>query len=99
MLTPKEAEQRLREHFLIEPPQLRGTLYFPGGWAEDDDDYLLEWGAREFLVEGRESFGRWDNIAYFVNKQTGEVRKAHFNASFDKIDNMEEHYTSGVNDD
>ncbi|MFT4281540.1 hypothetical protein [Microbacterium sp.] len=93
MLTPREAEQRLRDYFREDPPPLRGTLYFPGGWAEDDEDYLLEWGAREFIVDGRESFGRWDNLVYFVNKHTGEVSKGHFNANFGKIDKMVEHFS------
>lgn len=51
MLTPGEAEQRLRDHFREHPPALRGTLHFSGGWSEDDRDYVIGWGAREFEVD------------------------------------------------
>lgn len=91
MLTPDEAEQRLREYFRDNPPALRGTLYFPGGWSEDDKDYVIGWGAREFEVEGREGFGRWDNLVYFVDKRTGEVRKENFTPNARRIHDMVHH--------
>ncbi|WP_461104523.1 hypothetical protein [Tessaracoccus terricola] len=54
------------------------------------------WGSREFLVEGREAFARWDNLAYFVDKQTGEVRAEVFSASFDKIGDMTDFSAEGT---
>ena len=91
MLTPQDAERALREYFREHPPSLMGQLHFTGTWWEDDQDYLLTWGSREFLVEGREAFARWDNLAYFVDKQTGAVRTELFNASLRKIQQMTEH--------
>lgn len=94
--TPEEAQSILRTHFGMHPPRLTGTLHFTGEWAEDDDDYLLVWGAREFIVEGRDSFARWDNLAYFVSKQTGEVWSGPFNANFRKIKKMIKHRPDGT---
>ncbi|MEK8142093.1 hypothetical protein NKH18_04165 [Streptomyces sp. M10(2022)] len=51
-------------------------------------DYLPVWGAREFLIDGREAFARWDNLAIFIDKRTGEVRADHRTLNFRKIREM-----------
>ena len=61
-------------YFAEHPPAISGELYIAPEWYEDAVDYLPVWGAREFLIDGREAFGRWDNLAIFIDKRTGEVR-------------------------
>jgi hypothetical protein len=88
MVTIQEARLLLEQYFAAHPPAIVGELYIAPDWREDDEDYLPSWGSREFLVEGREAFARWDNLAIFIDKRTGEVRKELFTPNFDKIANM-----------
>lgn len=74
MLPPSEARNLLVAYFAEHPPAISGELYIAPEWYEDAVDYLPVWGAREFLIDGREAFGRWDNLAIFIDKRTGEVR-------------------------
>lgn len=46
------------------------------------------WGSRQFYVDGIEAFGRWDNLAVFIDKRTGAVRKEFFTPNFTKIRQM-----------
>ncbi|WP_445402543.1 hypothetical protein ACSMX9_13345 [Streptomyces sp. LE64] len=85
MLTPREARARLLAHFAEHPPPLSGELYIAPEWYEDAADYLPVWGAREFHVDGLAAYGRTDNIALFVDKHTGEVRRDWFTPNFDKV--------------
>jgi hypothetical protein len=65
-----------------------GTLYVsPEGFA-DADDYLVVWGAREFLVDGDLDYLLVDNTVTFVSRTTGKVRDDVMVLSFDKVDGM-----------
>src|SRR3546814_10672314 len=75
MLTIHEARERLEAYFAQHPPAMSGELYISDDWNEDDSDYLPAWGAREFFVEHRQSFVRMDNLALFIDKQTGDIRR------------------------
>lgn len=88
MLTIHEARERLEAYFAQHPPAMSGELYISDDWNEDDSDYLPAWGAREFFVEHRQSFVRMDNLALFIDKQTGGIRRANHVAEFDKIQAM-----------
>lgn len=88
MLTIHEARERLEAYFAQHPPAMSGELYISDDWNEDDSDYLPAWGAREFFVEHRQSFVRMDNLALFIDKQTGDIRRANHVAEFDKIQAM-----------
>jgi hypothetical protein len=48
------------------------------------------WGAREFLVDGREAFARWDNRVIFIDKQTGEVHEGMRNLHVKKVNAMKQ---------
>ncbi|WP_328907943.1 hypothetical protein OG230_35860 [Streptomyces sp. NBC_00234] len=88
MLPPSEARNLLVAYFAEHPPAISGELYIAPEWYEDALDYLPLWGAREFLVDGREAFGRWDNLAIFIDKRTGEVRSDLRTLNFRKISAM-----------
>ncbi|WP_194410984.1 hypothetical protein [Microbacterium cremeum] len=85
MVTIREARQLLERHFVEHPPAVSGELYIASEWYEDATDYMPVWGAREFLVEGREAFARWDNRVIFVDKETGEVHAGLRNLHAKKI--------------
>ncbi|RXZ69937.1 hypothetical protein [Agromyces albus] len=87
MVTLEEARSALERHFAEHPPAIAGELYI-AEWYEDDSDYLPVWGAREFLVEGREAFGRWDNMVIFIDKQSGEIREDVHTLNLEKIEEM-----------
>lgn len=88
MLTISEAREKLEAYFAQHPPVMSGELYISDRWREDDTDFMPAWGAREFFVEHRQAFVRMDNIALFIDKETGDVRQAHRVAEFDKIHAM-----------
>ncbi|MGW8884609.1 hypothetical protein [Streptomyces sp. NPDC055749] len=85
MISPSEARKLLVAYFAEHPPAISGELYIAPEWYEDAVDYLPVWGAREFHIEGREAFGRWDNLAIFIDKRTGEVRSDWYTPNFRKI--------------
>ncbi|QEO15131.1 hypothetical protein FLP10_12440 [Agromyces intestinalis] len=87
-MTIQEARRRLEQYFAEHPPALSGQLYIGSEWWEDADDYLPYWGAREYIVDGRLEFNRMDNLAIFIDKRTGEVRREYFTPNFDKIAGM-----------
>jgi len=65
-----------------------GTLYVsPDGFA-DEDDYLVVWGPREYIVDDNPYFILLNNTATFVDRQTGEVRDVPYALHLDKIDAM-----------
>ena len=76
-VTIHEARRLLDRHFATHPPAISGDLYIAREWREDDHAYLQVWGSRQFLVEGREAFARWDDLVIFIDKQTGEVTEEH----------------------
>jgi hypothetical protein len=65
-----------------------GTLHVSTNGLEDDDDFLVVWGAREWLVEGNPSYELLNNTATLVSKETGEVRDVPATSIFDKVDGM-----------
>jgi hypothetical protein len=66
-----------------------GTLYVaPTGYA-DADDFLVEWGPREWLVDGDPSWVLLNNTATLVSRCTGEVRDEAASAVLDKLDRMQ----------
>ena len=85
MLTIHEARRLLERHFAEHPPAISGELYIAPEWYEDASDYLPVWGAREFLVEGRQAFARWDNRVLFITKETGEVHEGLRNLHAKKV--------------
>ncbi|WP_350349142.1 hypothetical protein ABIQ69_04175 [Agromyces sp. G08B096] len=88
MLTIQEARRALERHFAEHPPAVSGDLYIGDGWYEDEQDYLPEWGSRQFLVDGNPSFGRLDNLAIFIDKHTGAVREDYVTPNLKKIRGM-----------
>ncbi|QAY73148.1 hypothetical protein ET445_07090 [Agromyces protaetiae] len=88
MVTIQEARRSLERYFAEHPPAISGDLYIGDEWFEDDQDYLPVWGSRQFYVDGLEAFARWDNLAIFVDKRTGEVRKDFHTPNFAKIRRM-----------
>jgi hypothetical protein len=88
MLTFDDARRVIEEHLRAHPPGISGTLYVSPEGFEDETHYLPVWGAREFLVDGQDAYGRWDSRVLFVDKQSGEVTEDIQTLAFDKIDAM-----------
>ncbi|MFB9308830.1 putative FMN-binding regulatory protein PaiB [Agromyces hippuratus] len=88
MVTIQEARSLLEQYFVSHPPAISGELYIAPEWYEDASDFLPVWGAREFLVDGREAFARWDNRVIFIDKQTGDVHEGMRNLHVKKVNAM-----------
>ena len=88
MVTIHEARRLLERYFVEHPPAISGELYIAPEWYEDASDFLPVWGAREFLVDGREAFARWDNRVIFIDKQTGAVHEGWRNLHAKKVNAM-----------
>jgi hypothetical protein len=88
MVTIQEARQILEHHFVEHPPGISGDLYIAPGWFEDEQDFLAVWGSRQFFLDGVEAFARWDNLAIFIDKRSGDVRQEFFTPNFEKISAM-----------
>ncbi|UOE42644.1 hypothetical protein [Agromyces larvae] len=88
MVTIQEARRSLEQHFGEHPPAISGHLHIGSEWYEDADDVLPTWGSREYLVDGHVQFNRNDNLAIFIAKRTGEVRREAYILNLDKIDAM-----------
>jgi hypothetical protein len=86
--TIQEARRLLERHFEEHPPAISGDLYIAPEWYEDEQDYLPVWGSRQFYIEGREAFGRWDNLVIFIDKRTGEVREEIHTLNLEKVRKM-----------
>ncbi len=54
--------------------ETEGTLYVGHVW-EDEDGFLVEWGAREYLVDGDVDYVILSNLALIVNRWTGLVEE------------------------
>lgn len=66
-----------------------GTLYVsPEGYA-DDRDFLVVWGAHEYLVDNDPRYLLLNNLVTFVDRETGEIRDVPHSLHLDKIDAME----------
>lgn len=88
MLSFDDARRVIENHLRAHPPGISGTLYVSPEGFEDDTHYLPVWGAREFLVDGQDAYGRWDSRVLFVDKQTGEVTEDVQPLAFRKIKAM-----------
>ncbi len=88
VVTIQEARQILERHFVEHPPAILGDLYIAPEWFEDEQDFLPTWGSRQFFLDGREAFGRWDNLVIFIDKRSGDVRQDFYNLNLEKIDEM-----------
>jgi hypothetical protein len=88
VVTIQEARQVLKRHFSEHPPAISGDLYIAPEWFEDEQDFLPVWGSRQFLLEGREAFGRWDNLVIFIDKRSGGVREDFHTLNLEKIGKM-----------
>lgn len=65
-----------------------GTFYVDTRGAEDDESYLVEWGAREWLVDRDLDFMLLNNLATFVVKATGAVVTEIYTTQIARIDLM-----------
>ncbi|MFB6610027.1 hypothetical protein ACFCVO_06905 [Agromyces sp. NPDC056379] len=83
-----EARQALAQYFVEHPPAISGDLFIADEWFEDEQDYLPVWGSRQFHLDGVEAFARWDNLAIFIDKRTGEVRQEFRTPNIVKISSM-----------
>ncbi len=65
-----------------------GTLYVsPDGWL-DEEDFLVQWGPSEWLVDGDSTFVLLNNTATLVSRSTGEVRDETASAILEKMHRM-----------
>lgn len=73
---------------------LRATWGGPGTpWTsqlglEDDEGYLVQYGAKEFLVDGDPAFQIMESSCLLVDRHVGLVEHQNVNVIFDRIDAM-----------
>lgn len=65
-----------------------GTLYVSPRGYQDDEDYLVEWGAREHLLEGLPGFVLLNGVSTFVNIETGTVHDEPTVENLERIKHM-----------
>jgi hypothetical protein len=80
----KAADSWLRENWGATP----GTPYVSPEGLQDDEDFLVEAGPREWLVDEDLGYLLMNNTVTFVSRETGEVRDETTTEVFDKIDAM-----------
>ena len=77
-----------REYLAATWEDTLGTPYVsPDGYA-DADDFLVVWGASEYLVDGDSNYALLSGTVLFVSRDTGEIREESFVTNMDKIDAM-----------
>jgi len=59
----------------------------PNGF-EDGEDFLVVWGAREYIVDGDNNFILLNGTVTFVNRETGLIRDELMVEQFAKVDGM-----------
>lgn len=74
----------------IEPMwrNMRGHLYISSDGLEDDDWYVVYYGAREWFFDMDIRYMTLDQPLAFVNKHTGEFRFETHMTSLDRLDAM-----------
>jgi hypothetical protein len=65
-----------------------GTPYAAPTGLRDADDYLVSWGAREWLVEGNADYMLMNGVVTFVSIETGEPRDELMILNFEKVAGM-----------
>lgn len=66
-----------------------GTPHVGDVW-EDEDGFLVEWGAREYLVDHNEDYRINSNLSLIVNRWTGIVDQYVTSDILERIDKMVE---------
>jgi hypothetical protein len=88
MITFAEAVTSAREYVEARWGATWGTPHVLNKGYQDDDDYLIVWGTREYLVDGDLHSLLFNNTSIFVSRRTGEIREETTTEMFDKIDKM-----------
>jgi hypothetical protein len=65
-----------------------GTPYVSPSGLRDEDDYLVSWGAREWLVDENPDYLLMNGVVTFVSIESGQVRDDLMILNFDKVDRM-----------
>lgn len=88
MVTFSEARTSVLGHISRTWDGTPGTPYVdPEGYA-DADDFLVVWGAEEYLAGGDSDYLLMTGTAIFVSRESGEIREVSYAANFDKINGM-----------
>lgn len=87
MLTYSEAVELVREQIL---PRwdADGEFHVSSSGFEDDEAFMVPWGAREWLVDGDRSFMLLSGSMTFVDKETYEVADRFAVEMLDRVDKM-----------
>ncbi|QWY81910.1 hypothetical protein SEA_SICARIUS2_5 [Arthrobacter phage Sicarius2] len=92
-LTPEEAKQRAQTELAASWWGKRdGTFFVADIELEDGDDYCISAGAREWFVDANPFYQSIDDTFHWMNKQTGELRRASMSSDDDiaKLEAMTE---------
>ena len=65
-----------------------GTPYVSSKGYADAEDFLVVWGAEEYLVGGDTAYVLLSGVAIFVSRDSGELREVAYATNFDKINGM-----------
>ncbi|UGL61889.1 hypothetical protein SEA_EASTWEST_5 [Arthrobacter phage EastWest] len=77
MIKPEEAPKRAYDELKSEYwGDREGTFIVADVDLEDATDYCVSAGAKEWFVDGNPAFISIDDTFFFMNKETGELRRA-----------------------
>lgn len=72
-ITYDRARQLVLERITAQWRETPGTPWAAAEGLADDQSILVPWGAKEFLVDGRDEYALATNLAFIVDRVTGVV--------------------------
>jgi hypothetical protein len=87
-VTFADAVESVREDITARWGTTGGTPAVSPNGYEDADDYLVNWGAREHIIDGDDAYVLLTGSVTFVNKRTGQIRQEMMVEQFDKVGRM-----------
>jgi hypothetical protein len=88
MISFEQARDRLLTSLIPVWEDTPGIPYVADHGLEDDDWFQIDFGAREYLVDGDEDFMIMNNMVAFINKDTGIIESYMTPEVFDRLDKM-----------
>lgn len=88
MVTFPDAVAAVREHLAATWRATPGTPCVLDEGYEDEEDFLVVWGTREYLVDGDLDYLLLSDTSILVSRETGTVRTESTTSILEKVDRM-----------
>ena len=90
MLTFQQAREAVALHIVPRWPGLEAGRPFVADWgSQDETHWEVIAGAKEYLVDGDQSFVMMDLPVFLVDKRTGDVEEVPFLEALGRLERME----------